>query len=113
VPSTTVAPGVRSARQWRDNMRVIDFMKEANDYGTAAEFLATGVQRMFMVSPSIVRISFTRTDIRDDSVEEQRVSGHIDCDIAQIGAIVALIWEGLTALVDQPRDVSRSSVVAH
>ena len=97
--------------------RVVEFMKEAADYGDAYEFIATGVRRMFMVSPSIVRITFTCTDIRhgrDDSVEEQRVSGHIDMDISQVDAIIALIREGLAALVDQPRDMSmRSSMAAH
>jgi hypothetical protein len=97
--------------------RVIEFLKEAADYGNDYEILATGVRRMFMVSPSIVRITFTRTDIRnchDDSVEEHRVSGHVDMDIAQAPAIFALISEGLAALVEQPRDMAmRSSVVAH
>jgi len=97
--------------------RVVEFLKEAADYGNDYEFLATGVRRMFMVSPSIVRITFVRTDIRhchDDSVEEQRVSGHIDMDISQVDAILALIREGLAGLLDQPRDMAmRSSMAAH
>jgi hypothetical protein len=96
--------------------RVVEF-KEAVDWGNNYEFVATGVRRMFMVSPSIVRITFTRTDIRegrDDTVEEQRVIAHMDCDIAQVDAILATIRDGLAALVEQPRDmVMRSSVVAH
>ena len=97
--------------------RVVELLKEAADYGNAYEFTATGVRRMFFISPHIVRITFTCTDIRegrDDSVEEQRVSGHMDCDVAQLDAILALIRDGLAALVDQPRDMAmRSSVVAH
>jgi len=69
---------------------------------------------MFMMSPSIVRITFVHADIRHDGDDEQRVSGHVDMDIGQADAIIALIRQGLAALVDQPRDISmRSSMVAH
>jgi hypothetical protein len=94
--------------------RVVEFLKEAADYGDAYEFTATGVRRMFMISPHILRITFVHADIRHDGVEEGRVSGHIDMDIAQAPAIFALISEGLAALVEQPPNVSmRSSMSAH
>jgi hypothetical protein len=99
--------------------RVVEFLKEASDYGDAYEFTATGVRRMFMISPHIVGITFVRTDIcvtRDDSVEEQRVSGHMDCDVAQLDAIIALIRQGLAALIEQPTDAAaptRRSVATH
>ena len=63
--------------------RTVEFLTEASDYGDAYEFTATGIRRMFMMSPSIVRITFVHADIRHDGDEEQRVSGHLDMDIAQ------------------------------
>ena len=53
----------------------------------------------------------SRTDIResrDDSVEEQRVSGHIDMDISQVGAILALIRDGVADLECEGRTQARN-----
>jgi hypothetical protein len=41
----------------------VEFLKDAQDYGDAYEILATGIRRMFLISPSIVRITFVRADI--------------------------------------------------
>jgi hypothetical protein len=84
--------------------RSIEFTKQPADCGDAPDFIATGVGPMFMVSPSIMRITFVRSDTRHDGVEEQRVSGHMDCDISQVPAINALIRRGLAALLEQPCD---------
>jgi hypothetical protein len=88
-------------------MHVVEFMK-AIDYGGAAEFLATGVQPMHMLSPSIVRISFVRNDLDDNGEQMQRVSGHIDCDIAQVDAILALIRQGVADLECEGRTQARN-----
>jgi hypothetical protein len=85
-------------------MRVVEFMK-AIDYGGAPDFLAIGVQRMHMLSPSIVRISFVRNDLDDNSEQLQRVSGHIDMDIAQVDEILALIRDGVADLECEERIV--------
>ena len=58
-----------------------------------------------MVSPSIVRITFVRKDVRDDIEEEQRVSGHVDFDIVQLIEINRMINEGLGTPLEQPGDV--------
>jgi len=96
--------------------RTVEFLTEACDYGNNYEFVATGIRRMFMMSPSIVRITFVHADIRHDGDEEQRVSGHLDMDIAQADAIIALMRQGLTALIEQPTDAAaptRRSVAEH
>jgi hypothetical protein len=49
-------------------------------------------------------ILFVRKDLRDDMVEEQRVSGHVDCDISQLPALLDLIREGLATRLEQSRD---------
>jgi hypothetical protein len=76
---------------------------------------ATGIRRMFMISPHILRISFVQLDMRHDGREEQRVSGHMDCDISQAPAIIALMRQGLADLVEQPGEAvpARSSMSAH
>jgi hypothetical protein len=84
-------------------MRIVEFVKDANDWGDGPAILATGIRRMYFISPHIVRVTFVRADVDDNGVEEQRVSGHIDCDIDQLDAILALIHRGL-GVADQPRD---------
>jgi len=79
-------------------MRIVEFQKEAKDWGDAPSFVATNVRRMFLVAPSLVRITLTRIYLGDNGLEQQRVSGHIDIDISEVGAIVGLIREGLAAL---------------
>jgi len=85
-------------------MRVVEFMK-ATDWGTGPEFIATGLQRMFMLSPSIVRITFVRNDLDDNGEQMQRVSGHIDMDIAQVDEILALMRDGVADLECEERIV--------
>jgi hypothetical protein len=94
--------------------RNVEFLTDAADYGDAPSFIATGIRRVSLISPNIVRVTFARADSRHDGVEEQRVSGHVDFDVSQLDAILALIRDGLTALVEQPGDTSmRSSAAAH
>jgi hypothetical protein len=95
--------------------RNVEFIPDAADYGTAYEFTATGIRRMFMISPHILRISFVQLDMRHDGREEQRVSGHLDCDVDQLPGIIALMRQGLADLVEQPSEAvpARSSMSAH
>jgi hypothetical protein len=96
--------------------RVVEFLTEANDYGDTGEFIATGVRRMFMLSPSIVRVTFVHKEISYEGAEQHRVSAHMDMDIAQAPEIFALIAQGLAALAEQPTDAAaptRRSVAAH
>ena len=85
-------------------MRIVEFVKDANDWGDGPAILATGIRRMYFISTQIIRVTFVRAGVDDNGVEEQRVSGHIDCDIAQVDAILDLIHRGLGDLAEQPRD---------
>lgn len=76
-------------------------LTDACDYGDAPQILATSVARMYMLSPSIVRVVFARTHVDDDSVERHRVTGHMDVDIVQLPEILRLIEQGLEALQEQ------------
>jgi hypothetical protein len=95
--------------------RNVEFIPDAVDYGTAYEFTATGVRRMFMMSPHIIRITFVQLDMRDEAREEHRVSGYMDCDIDQLPGIIALMRQGLADLVEQPSEAvpARTSMSAH
>jgi hypothetical protein len=84
----------------------VELLKDAIDYGDGPDFIATGIRRMYMISPSIVRITFVRTDVRRDGVEEQRVNGFMTCDISQLSVITASIDQGLATLLEQPRDAA-------
>jgi len=95
---------------------VVELLGDDADYGDAPSFIATGVSRMFLISPNILRITFVRFDRRHDGAREQRVSGHIDCDVGQLPAILDVLRQGLGALVEQPidpRGPARGSVNAH
>jgi hypothetical protein len=89
---------------------VMEILPDAVDYGDAPSFIATDICRMFFVSPNIVRITFVRTDVRHDGTEERRVSGHVDCDIAQMIHMNATIRDALPRLMaedpsrEPPRD---------
>lgn len=76
-------------------------MLNVADYGDAPTFIATGVCRLFLMSPHIIRVTFVRTDRRYDGIEEQRVSGHIDMDITQIVIMNSTILEALAKLLPE------------
>lgn len=83
------------------------------DYGDAPSFIATGVRRVFLISPHIVRITFVRADMRDDGSEEHLVSGHIDWDISQLRTANAIIREAI-AMLRPPRTVQAPEIaMAH
>lgn len=84
----------------------MDVMCNCADYGDAPSFVATGICRMFFVSPNIIRITFVRTDRRHDGVEEHRVSGHIDCDVTQLDAINTLIHECTAKLLAEQTPIT-------
>ena len=83
-------------------MRIVELTDKCVDYGEAPSFLATGICRIFFISRHIVRVTLVRNDVDDNGAGQQRVSGHVDCDIAQVDAILDLIHRGLGDL--QPRD---------
>ncbi len=58
--------------------RTVEFLTEACDYGNNYEFVATGIRRMYMLSPSIVRVTFVHKEISYEGAEEDRVSAHMD-----------------------------------
>jgi hypothetical protein len=116
-PSRSRGRLVRAITQHGGNQampRNVEFIPDAVDYGTAYEFTATGVRRMFMISPHILRIAFVRLDMRDDR-EEHQVSGYMDCDVDQLPGIIALMRQGLADLVEQPSEAvpARTSMSAH
>jgi hypothetical protein len=77
----------------------MDLMQNVVDYGDAPSFLATGVSRVLLLSPHIVRITYVRADVRDDGTPEHRVSGHIDCDVSHVGAINTLLREAMAQVL--------------
>ena len=79
----------------------MDLMQNVADYGDAPSFFVTGVRRVFLLSPHIVRITYVRADVRDDGTPEHRVSGHIDCDVSHVGTINTLLREAMAALLPQ------------
>ena len=79
----------------------MEILSDAVDYGDAPSFLATGIRRIFLVSPHIVRITFVRIDRSYEGEEVRRVSGHVDWDINQLRAANALIHEALMELAAQ------------
>jgi hypothetical protein len=93
----------------KKSARSVEFVKQVHDYGNAYEFLATGVARMFIISPSIVRIAFVRTHVRDDSEEEERMTGSIDCDVSQLPAMLDLIRQGLATLLEDAPTSARTT----
>lgn len=78
----------------------MEFLHNAVDYGDAPFFFATGVRRAFLISPHVVRVTFVRTDRSKSGAEEQRVSGHIDWDVASIKAAKEMITEVITTLIE-------------
>jgi hypothetical protein len=87
----------------------------ATDYGDAPGFLATGIRRVRKVSPNIVRIDFVQPDVSNEGRREHRVTGHVDFDLDQLPAILALIGHALAELAQQPREApdDRAGITAH
>ena len=88
----------------------MEIMQNVVDYGDAPAFFATGVSRVFLVSPHIVRITYVRADVRDDGTPEHRVSGHIDCDVSHVGAINTLLREAMAVMLSEARAAPDASL---
>jgi len=76
----------------------MELLSDAVDYGDAPCFLATGIRRIFLVSPHIVRVTCVRLDRSHEGAKVWRVSGHVDCDIEQAQVMNALVREALERL---------------
>lgn len=87
---------------------IMDLIQNVADYNDAPSFIATNVCRLFLVSPNIVRVTFVRADRRFDGTEEQRVSGHVDMDIAQMICMNALIRDALPRLLADASGVTEA-----
>jgi hypothetical protein len=80
---------------------IMELMQNVADYGDARSFIATGIVRIFFVSPNMIRVTFARADMRADGVIEYRVSGHIDWDVNQLQAAHRLFAEAIAKVIEQ------------
>jgi hypothetical protein len=107
VPSSIARHQERGiVRAWggaKRGVRVMELMQNVVEYGDARSLgVVTGVRRIFLISPHIVRITFVRADMRDDGTPEHRVSGHVDWEVDHLLAANALIRQALVQLLLPP-----------
>ena len=79
----------------------MELIQNVADYGDARSFIATGICRLFFISPNMVRVTFVRADMRADAIIENRISGHIDWDINQLQALPRLLADAIAKMVAQ------------
>lgn len=65
----------------------MDIGPDAIDYGDAPRIAATGISRIFFISPNVIRIACCCRHMRDDGMMELRIAAYVDWDIDEFCAV--------------------------